>query len=45
MKIKNIAQKVIPNAGKKNFDSDKVEKKIYENSLFTTIYECPHKCA
>ena len=29
MKIKNIAQKIIPNAGKKDFDSDKVEKKIY----------------
>lgn len=28
MKIKNIAQRIIPNAGKKNFKSDEVERKI-----------------
>lgn len=41
MKIKNIAQKLIPNAGKKNFENDEVEKKIFDNSLFATTFDYP----
>lgn len=41
MKIKNIAQRIIPNAGKKNFKSDEVERKILQNSLFTTVIQYP----
>ena len=41
MKIKNIASKVIPNIEKKDFKTELMEKKIFENSLFTTFFEYP----
>ena len=41
MKIKNIASKIIPNIEKKDFKTEEMEKKIFENSLFTTFFEYP----
>lgn len=41
MKIKNIAERQIPNGHKKIFDSAKAEKEIHDNSLFQNIIEYP----
>ena len=41
MKIKNIASKIIPNIEKKDFKTEEMEKKIFDNSLFTTFFEYP----